>query len=339
MKVFTGVRGKNLSHVPIDVQLAERLGFDGIFFSEMTMDPFLASTLGAEHSNHLLLGTSIALAFPRSPMTTAYMSWNLQVLSQGRFQLGLGSQVRGHNIRRFSVNWTPPGPRMREYILSLRAIWECWQTGNPLNFKGENYSFNLMPPEFSPGPISFTEPSIAISAVNPYMCRLAGELCDGVLLHGFSTRKYTKEVILPNLESGAAKSGRKLGDIRINGGGFIIIGQTNQEVEQGIEETRRRISFYGSTQVYRPVLDIHGWGNVGDQLREMSLNGRWGEMPKLITDEMVEAFSIIGTYKTIGSKLTQYYGSFANQISLPLPESQLATQETEITELLQELQH
>jgi len=338
MQVFTGVRSRQLSQVPIDVQLAEGVGFDGIFFSEMTLDPFLAATLGAEHSNRLSLGTSIALAFPRSPMTTAYMSWNLQVLSEGRFQLGLGSQVRGHNIRRFSVNWTPPGPRMREYILSLRAIWNCWQTGNPLNYKGQNYSFTLMPPEFSPGPIPYTEPSIAISAVNPYMCRLAGELCDGVLLHGFSTRKYTQEVILPNLECGAVKSGRKLDDIRINGGGFIVIGKTNQEVDQGIEEARRRISFYGSTQVYRTVLDIHGWGAIGDQLRELSLSGRWDEMPQLITDEMVEAFSIVGTYNTIGPQLRQYYGKFASQISLPLPEGQSTEHEMELSGLLRELQ-
>ena len=265
------------------------------------------------------------------------MSWNLQVLSKGRFQLGLGSQVRGHNVRRFSVAWTPPGPRMREYVESLRAIWDCWQHGTPLNYQGQDYSFTLMTPEFSPGPIPYDPPQVFIAAVNPYMCRLAGELCDGVLLHGLATQKYVQEVILPNLEVGARKAERSIKDVEVSGGGFILVGDGEEELQRSFEAARRRISFYGSTQVYRSVLAVHGWGPIGDQLREMSFKGQWEQMPRLVTDEMVEAFSVMGAYDDIAGKLKQHYGGYASRISLPLPEGDGAMRE-KVRGVLRELQ-
>ena len=320
MKVYAPVQVRALEQVGEQVRRAEALGYDGATFSETVLDPFLSATLAAAYSQRLLLGTAIALAFPRSPMTTAYMAWNLQRFSRGRFQLGLGTQVKGHNERRFSVPWLPPGPRMREYLGALKAIWACWQNSGPLTFRGQFYSFTLMTPEFNPGPIPYPPPSLYISAVNPYMLRLAGEACDGVLLHPFTTRKYLEEVILPNLEAGAKKGDRRLKDLDISGGGFIVTGANQEELQKEYEVTRRRIAFYASTRTYRPVLEVYGWGEVCDRLHEMSLRGQWAEMPRLITDEIMEACCVVAPYHALAQRVRTRFGFYATRVPLPLPD-------------------
>ncbi|MFQ5933461.1 MAG: TIGR03617 family F420-dependent LLM class oxidoreductase, partial [Dehalococcoidia bacterium] len=265
-------------------------------------------------------------AFPRSPMTTAYTAWALQQYSGGRFELGLGTQVKGHIQRRFSIPWDSPGPRLKEYVRSLRAIWECWQNRTPLNFQGTFYSFTLMTPFFDPGPIDHPEIPVGISAVNTYNIQAAAEVCDSIRLHGFCTGKYVEEVVLPNLEKGANKAGRSLKDLEISGGGFVITGADDEEVARGIEEVRQSMSFYGSTRTYKPVLDVHGWGHLTDQLHQMSLNGEWKGMIDLITDEMVETFSTIGTYEEITEAIRTRFGGWATRTGLALPREDPATE-------------
>ncbi|MFN3974696.1 MAG: TIGR03617 family F420-dependent LLM class oxidoreductase [Dehalococcoidia bacterium] len=319
MKVYAPLRGRALADVPAEARRAESLGYNGVTLSELTTDPFLASTLAAEHTQQAKVATSIAVAFPRSPMITAYEAWNLQAFSNGRFELGLGTQVKGHNERRFSVPWSAPGPRIREYVQALRAIWDCWQNGTPLNFQGQHYTFTLMTPEFNPGPISSPPPPILLASVNPYMARLAAEVADGVLLHGFMTWKYIAEVALPAVEAGAKRAGKTLKDVAISGGGFIVTGANEGEVLQNLEVTRRRIAFYASTRTYKAVMDLHGWGDVTIRLHELTLQGRWKELPSLITDQMIDAFCVIGTYESIVPRLKEKYAGWATCITFPMP--------------------
>lgn len=319
MKVGTNVRGKGLAEIPGDTTQAERLGYDFISTNETKHNPFLAATLASEHSTTMSVRTSIALAFARSPMDTAYMAWDLQALSGGRFHLGLGSQVRGHIIRRYNMPWGRPAARMREYILALRAIWDSWQKQTKLDFQGEFYNFNLMPPFFDPGPIEKPEIKIYIAAVNERMLQVAGEVCDGVLLHSFNTPKHTTEVVLPNLAEGAAKAGKTLSDLDIHGGGFIVTGANDEELEANKLETKNSISFYASTRSYAPVMNTHGWNDTAQKLYRMSVDGQWGQMGEQMTDEMLEAFAVVGTHDGIVDKIKERYGSFANSLSFSIP--------------------
>ncbi len=318
MQVYATVYPPSLEAVPGLARLAERLGCDGIHFTELKVDAILASLLASEHTSHLQVGTAIAVAFPRSPMITAQAAWNIQRLAGGRFRLGLGTQVKGHIERRFSVPWDSPGPRLREYVLALRAIWDRWQRGTPLAFKGKFYSFSLMTPEFDPGPLDCPPPRVLISAVNPYNLRLAGEVCDGVLLHPLCSVKYAKEVVLPTVAEGARIAGRDPGDVAICGGGFIITAPDPATLANAVEEARARISFYASTRSYLPVMEIHGWGDVAKRLFELSVRGAWSEMPSLITDEMLDTFAVVGTYAELADRVRARYQGWASQVDLPL---------------------
>ena len=321
MKVGTRLAGSAPAEIAESARRAERLGFDTSSSSETNHNPFLPLAIAAEHTENVNLRTSIALAFARSPMDVAYLSWDLQAMSGGRFALGLGSQVRGHIVRRFSMNWTAPAPRMREYIQALRHIWNAWQTGERVRFHGDHYDFNLMPPFFNPGPVAKPDVKVYISAVNPYMLRVAGEVCDGVLLHGFCTPKYTREVIIPNLKIGADRAGRSLDDIEINAGGFIITGETEEEVESKKAGVKGQISFYASTRSYESVMSTHGWEDTAARLYRMSVDNRWPEMPGQITDDMLETFAVVGTHDQIVSKLKQTHGDYADSISFDFPTS------------------
>lgn len=321
MKVGTRLAGNAPAEIAESARRADRLGFDTTSSSETNHNPFLPLAIAAEHTESAELRTSIALAFARSPMDVAYLSWDLQAMSGGRFVLGLGSQVRGHIVRRFSMNWTPPAPRMREYIQALRHIWNAWQTGERVQFHGDYYDFNLMPPFFNPGSIPNPDVKVYISAVNPYMLRVAGEVCDGVLLHGFCTPKYTREVIIPNLKIGADRAGRSLDEIEINAGGFIITGETEEEVESKKAGVKGQISFYASTRSYESVMSTHGWEDTAARLYRMSVDNRWPEMPNQITDDMLETFAVVGTHDQIVSKLKETHGDYATSISFDFPTS------------------
>ena len=321
MKVGTRLAGNAPAEIAESARRADRLGFDTTSSAETNHNPFLPLAIAAEHTENAELRTSIALAFARSPMDVAYLSWDLQAMSGGRFVLGLGSQVRGHIVRRFSMNWTPPAPRMREYIQALRHIWNAWQTGERVKFHGDHYDFNLMPPFFNPGSIPNPDVKVYISAVNPYMLRVAGEVCDGVLLHGFCTPKYTREVIIPNLKIGADRAGRSLDEIEINAGGFIITGETEEEVESKKAGVKGQISFYASTRSYESVMSTHGWEDTAAMLYRMSVDNRWPEMPNQITDDMLETFAVVGTHDQIVSRLKETHGDYATSISFDFPTS------------------
>jgi probable F420-dependent oxidoreductase len=254
----------------------EDVGFDALWSLENRHEPFMPLAVAASATEKLHLGTSIALAFVRSPMNLAYTAWDLQAGSNGRFILGLGTQVKGHNERRYSVKWESPGPKLRELVQALRAIWDCWQNGTRLNFNGKFYSFTLMPPAFSPDKIAHPHVPIYVAGVNPYMCRLAGELGDGFHAHPFHSTKYLRDTVLPQVEEGARKAGRNRRDVVITSSVFAIMGDSKKEIEKVREEARRQIAFYASTRTYKPVLDAHGWGDVCLRLHEKTVRGGLG---------------------------------------------------------------
>ena len=318
MRVSTGFQGYSISDIRKAAVDAESVGYDTFTSSETGHNPYLPLVSVAEHTEKIGLQTSIALAFARSPMDTAYLAWDLQNLSDGRFTLGLGSQVKGHIIRRFSMPWSAPAPRMREYILALRHIWDSWQNETKLDFTGDVYTFNLMSPFFNPGPIEHPEIKISIAAVNPNMLAVAGEVCAGVILHSFNTPTYTKEVIIPSIQKGALRSGRSIEDIDVSGGGFIVTGHDEQEIEENKLKTKNQIAFYASTRSYKDVMETHGWHDVHEKLYRMSVNGEWSEMGSHITDEMLDNFSVVGTYDQIGPKIKETYGAFADSINFSM---------------------
>ncbi len=312
--------------LPVDLtqtaEAAERieaLGYDGAVTPETGHDPFLPHVLAAEHTSRIGLGTAVAIAFPRSPMAVAQMAWDLQKLSNGRFHVGLGTQVKGHVVRRYGMDWHPPGPRMREYVLMMRAVWDSWQNGTRPEFEGKYYRYTLSSPFFNPGPIEHPNIPVHISAINPYNCRLVGELCDGIKLHGFNTMKYLTDVILPNIEAGARKAGRDIKEIEICGLGFVITGKNEEEVEKAKGPVRQQLSFYASTRTYKPVLDVHGWGDANQELFAMSVEGKWQEMAARITDDMLDEFAAIGTYDEIIPKIKERSAGLIDRVNFQIP--------------------
>jgi len=295
----TGFPFDDFDRIPDAVRRIEALGFDGIAAPEINRDPFFPLLVAAQHTERLQLATSVAIAFPRAPMVTAQIAWDLQRYSKGRFVLGIGSQVRKHNEDRFSVPWSAPVPRMREYIQCMRAIWDSWQEGTKPRFEGQHYRYTYTTPFFNPGPITHPKIPVHVSAVNPAMCRLVGELCDGARLHGFCTRKYLDEVILPNIAAGATKAGRSLDDIELSGGGFLATGPDDEAVAAQVQMVRTQISFYGSTPAYHGVFAQHGLDDLGLKLNRLSREGQWGEMIAAIPDDVVHLFAAVGRWDEI----------------------------------------
>ncbi|MEX2157998.1 MAG: TIGR03617 family F420-dependent LLM class oxidoreductase [Dehalococcoidia bacterium] len=318
MKVDTGLT-LDLTQTGEAARKAEDMGYDGAFTPETGHDPFLPHVLAAEHTERLELGTAVAIAFPRSPMATAQIAWDIQKQSKGRFSVGLGTQVKGHVVRRYGMDWHPPGPRMREYIMMMRAIWDSWQNGTKPEFEGKYYRYTLMSPFFNPGPIEHPKIPVHISAINPYNCQLVGEICDGIKLHGFNTPKYLREVILPNIEKGANKAGRDMKDIEICGLGFVITGKTEEDVEKAKAPVRQQLAFYASTRTYKPVLDIEGWGDLNQELFGLSLEGKWQEMATRMTDDMLEQFAVIGTHDEIVKKIKAKSEGLIDRLTFAIP--------------------
>ncbi len=319
MKLDIGLRDYDLQTVPVQARRAEAVGYDCLWTSETQHDPFLPLAVAATATSSIKLGTSIAVAFSRSPMTIAYTAWHIQKASAGRFILGLGSQVKAHIQRRFSVKFESPGPKLREVVLASRAIWDCWQNGTPLKFEGEFYKFSLMTPFFNPGAISHPKIPIYIAGVNAYMCRMAGEVCDGLHVHPFHTAKYLREFVHPAVNEGLKASGRSREDFSDATACFVIVGDTERERSENAEAVRQQIAFYASTRTYEPVLAAHGWEGVGPELHRKSLEGDWKGMAKLVTDEMLDAVAVSGTYETIGKKLRERYAGLLDRISLYQP--------------------
>jgi probable F420-dependent oxidoreductase len=308
--------GGSLSEAAARAEQAEAMGFDGAWTSETQHDAFLPLTLAAEHTTRLALGTSIAVAFPRSPMTMAHIAWDLQRFSGGRFILGLGTQVKGHIERRYGLTWDSPGPRLRDYIQALRAIWDCWQGGTPLNYRGEFYSHTLMSPFFNPGPIAHPRIPIHIAGVQPYMCRLAGELCDGLQIHPFHSVKYLRDVVLPKVEEGLQTGRRTRADICLASSVFVVTGADAAQMEAAGRSVKTQIGFYASTPNYRVILECHGWGQVARDLTRKSIQGDWEGMAGLVTDEMLEAFAIVGTPDELPEKLRRRYTGLLDPLAV-----------------------
>jgi len=319
MRLDFNITIDDLRDVPALARDAEALGFDGLWAVETKHDPFLPLALAAEHTGRVSLGTAIAVAFPRSPTVVAHTAWDLQAASGGRLILGLGTQVKGHNERRYSVKWTAPGPRLREYILALRAIWESWQTGAPLNFRGEHYTLTLMTPFFAPGPIAHPRIPIYIAAVNAYNLRLAGELCDGVHLHPFHSVKYLREFALPHIEAGLAASGRTRADVALATSVFMVTGRTDDERAQARAQARGQIAFYASTRTYEPVLAAHGWEDLTPRLHRKSVEGDWAGMAALVTDEMLETFAVEAPLAELAAALRARYAGLLDRVAPYLP--------------------
>ena len=319
MKIDVALRNYDLSAVPQQSWQAEGVGYDCLWTSETQHDPFLPLAVAASATSRIKLGTSIAVAFARSPMTIAQTAWDLQKASKGRFILGLGSQVRAHIQRRFSVKFEPPGPKLREVVLALRAIWDCWQNGTPLRFEGKFYNFGLMTPFFNPGPIADPQIPIYVAGVNAYMCRMAGEVCDGLHVHPFHTTKYLREFVHPAVNEGLTASGRGRQNFTYATACFVVVGDTEQERSQNAEAVRQQIAFYASTRTYAPVLAAHGWESLSPELHQRSLDGDWRGMARLITDEMLDEVAVSGTYETIGKKLREKYSGLLDRISLYQP--------------------
>ena len=319
MKFDTGLMTANLRDVPAAAKAAERMGFDALWTAETGHDAFFPLVLAAEHTERIELGTSIAVAFPKSPLVHAMQAWDLQSLSNGRFILGLGTQVKAHNERRFGVKWESPGPRLREMIQMIRAAWDCFQNGTRPRFEGKFYNFTLMTPFFSGGPIEHPKIPIYIAGVNEYMCRLAGELCDGFHVHPFHSVEYLRGTILPNVEAGAAKAGRDRRDCKLSTSAFVILGDDERE-RAGLKGlVKQQLSFYASTPAYKPVLDAHGWGDLQEKLNEMTRRGDWAGMADLIDDEMLDVFATTGTWGDIAGKLRKKYDGILDRVGFYVP--------------------
>lgn len=320
MKLDTSLLANNLSDIPALTRHAESLGFDGLWTAETAHDPFLPLALAAEHSQRVTLGTSIALAFPRSPAILAQLAWDLARFSTGRFILGLGTQVKVHNERRLGVKWEPPVAKLREVILAMRALWDCWQTGRKLNFRGEFFKLTLMTPFFDPGPHDWPDIPIYIAGVNQQMLQLAGELCQGVHVHPLHTARYIKEYALPHLETGLQKSGRQRAEIELSTTAFVVPTDDAGKAKAYEARARQQISFYASTPAYRVVMELHGWSEIAERLSYLAARGQWSEMPHLITDEMMTEFVVSGTWAELPVKIkAKYAGGLLDRVSYYIP--------------------
>lgn len=319
MKVGTGIGGGWPAGVAGQAQHAEELGYDYVSIPETQHDSMLAATLAAANSAKLEVQTGVTIAFPRSPTVLAMEAWDIQHLSKGRFTLGLGSQVKGHNQHRFSVEWPgAPATRMKEYIRMLHAVWHSFQTGEKPEYIGKYYHFTLMTPNFNPGPIEYARPRVSLACVGDAMARVAGEVADAVIPHGFMTDRYMREVVLPNIAIGLQRAGRTWRDIDVSGGGFTVFGETESEIEQGLERLRQPISFYGSTRSYHEVFEVHGLKDLGMQLHSLSLQGKWAEMPGVIPEDVLRVFAQTSTYDRLPDFIRDHR-EYAGRIGLALP--------------------
>lgn len=315
MKVDTGVSMTATADSRPAAAEAERAGYAAVWTSEVRHDPFIAVALAAIATERVELGTSIAVAFARNPMTTAVQANDLQQLSQGRLLLGLGSQIRAHITRRFSMPWSHPAARMREYILALRAIWDCWHDGAKLDFRGDFYSHTLMTPFFNPGPNPYGAPRVLLAGVGQAMTRVAGEVADGFLCHGFTTERYLREVTLPALTQGRAD----LAGFEVSGSPLVVTGRTEEEMNEARRGVREQIAFYGSTPAYRPVLERHGWGALSDELHALSRQGRWQQMGTLVDDQVLDAFAVTAEPGQVAAELLRRYGDIMTRMTLYTP--------------------
>lgn len=323
-----------LSQVPDGARMLERRGYDGCWTAEINHDPFLPLTLAAEHTTSIELGTSIAVAFARNPMTVAQIGWDLQDYSRGRFLLGLGSQIKPHIEKRFSMPWGKPVVRMHEFVLALREIWSCWREGRELRFEGEFYTHTLMTPMFVPPAHAHGDPKVFVAAVGDRMTEMCGEVADGLLAHAFSTQRYFREVTLPTLTRGIERAGRQRGDVEVASPIFVVTGRDEDEMRTAAAGTRRQIAFYASTPAYRGVLELHGWGDLQTELHRLSRLGDWEAMGSLIDDAMLDEFAVVAPVDELVKKIRNRCGGLIDRVLVGFPAS---IEEATVTDLVAEL--
>ncbi|APE18344.1 LLM class F420-dependent oxidoreductase [Mycobacterium sp. WY10] len=325
LKVDRGVISR-LAEVADAARELERLGYDGCWTAEISHDPFLPLTLAAEHTTQIELGTSIAVAFARNPMNVANIGWDLQDYSHGRLLLGLGTQIKPHIEKRFSMPWSQPARRMREFVLALHAIWDCWRDGNKLSFDGEFYTHRLMTPMFVPEPHPYGSPKVVIAAVGELMTEMCGEVADGLIAHAFTTKRYFDEVTIPALQRGMATSGRSRSDFQVMAPIFVVTGSDEAEMAIAAAASREQIAFYASTPAYRKVLELHGWGELQTELHRLSLDGQWDIMATLISDEILSTFAVVAPLDCLASALKERCDGIIDRVMVGLPSS--ASEET-----------
>lgn len=310
---------RDIRSIAADAARAEALGYDGVIVEETKDDPFIALALAAQATERISLATAVAVAFPRSPAITAMSAWTLQRLSGGRFTLGHGSQVRGHIERRFGLKWSAPGPWLREYVQALRAIWDSWQNGTKLDFEGEHYRLSLSVPLFTPAPLEHPRIPIELAAVNPYMCRIAGEVADGIRAHPLATPGYIRDVMLPSARNGAAKAGRDLTGFSMCAMPLIATAPDAESLAARADEVRARIAFYASTPAYAAILEHEGHGDAGRRLQQLARAQRWDEMPAVVGDAMLETYAVIATHDAIAGKVRARYAGLATAVEFAIP--------------------
>ena len=312
--------GLDLARVGEEARIAEALGYDGIVTEETKDDPFVVIALAAQATSRIGLATGVAIAFPRAPAVTALAAWTLQRLSEGRFTLGLGSQVKGHIERRYGMRWAPPGPWLRDYVGALRAIWECWQNGGTaLDYRSEHYTLSLMVPLFAPPPIEHPRIPIELAAVNPFMCQVAGEVAEGIRAHPVCTPRYIAEVMRPAAAKGAAKAGRDAAGFSIAAMPLIATAPDKRGLDARVRDVRARIAFYASTPTYLIAFESQGWGEVARTLHGYSRAQRWEEMPGFVGDEMLDQYAVIGTHDEIAGKLKARFDGVADRLEFAIP--------------------
>ena len=319
MKIDAGLVADSLSEIPKKIRRLEEEGFDGAITAETSHDPLFPLVLAAEHSARIELMTSIVVAFARSPMTLAAQAHDLNSFSGGRLILGLGSQIKPHITKRFSMPWSSPAKRMKEFISAMRAIWASWYQDEPLDFRGDFYTHTLMTPMFTPTDTESGAPSVVLAAVGPLMSQVAGEVADGVILHAFTTRRYVEETTLPAIDKGLAESGRTRRQFSICYPGFVVSGETEEQFVASRRAVCKQIAFYGSTPAYRPVLEAHGWASLQDELNAMSKRGLWDQMGELIDDEMLREFAIVGEPDAIVPQFVERWGGVVDRTTMTVP--------------------
>jgi probable F420-dependent oxidoreductase len=319
MKVDTGIMAPSLSDIGARARELEAMGYDGLLTAETGHDCFLPLAIAAEHTERIELATGIAVAFARTPMVLAYTANDLHQASGGRFILGLGSQIKPHIEKRFSMPWSHPARRMREYILALRAIWSSWNEQTPLKFDGEFYKHTLMTPFFAPPPNPHGAPKVFLAAVGELMTEVAGEVADGIIIHGFTTERYVKEVTVPAIERGLKATGRDRASFQISGPLFVVTGETEAELQAAEQGVKQQIAFYGSTPAYRGVLELHGWGDLQTELNALSKQGAWVKMGELIDDEILNTFAVVAEPEGVGAELRRRYGGVVDRCSFYAP--------------------
>lgn len=319
VRLEASIEPDRVSEVPELAARAERLGFDGILFRETRHDPFVMLALAASATSRVRLGTAVVVAFARSPTAVAHSAWDVQSLSGGRFALGLGTQVRAHIERRFGMKWESPISRMREFVTALRELWRAWQTGRAPSFRGKHYRIDLTSWYFDPGPIGHPEIPVYVAAVNRGMCRLAGELCDGVHVHPLNSPRYIREVMLPAVREGAERAGRRPEDVKLSATVFAAVGSDEDEIGRNAELVRRMIAFYASTPAYRGVLALYGWESVGEELSRLAREGRWDEMAKLVGEEVMGEFSVSGRPSQVAQEIVRRYRGLLESVCISIP--------------------